>query len=1105
MRPERLTISAFGPYAGETVIDFTKLNGQGLYLITGDTGAGKTTIFDAITFALYGEASGKVREAGMFRSKYAKDDTETYVDLIFSYRESSYRVRRNPEYQRPKKRGNGFTTEKAAAELIYPDKRQPVTKTDEVTRAVTELIGLDYRQFTQIALIAQGDFQKLLLADTKQRSDIFRQIFHTGLYQKVQTELKEAAKEKKQEYDDLRRGIYQYLSGAVCGSDLALEEEFEQLKRKKFEGEVSRGLEILKLLVEKDQEELDEMDAQMKELEKKIQVEDQLLGKAEETRRQREKLEKSQKQYEQSYAEFQQAKSDWEAAKKERENGENLSELIRIGEEKTEKYRRLEEEQDKLEEKENAITRIQIQKEESARQKDALQEEIEQDGRKLEELKTVGEEKQRLSNEAQNIKEKKEELRRLQENKKEQEENRLEVRRHLEKDIRQQQEYLDALEQCQHQIEELQDREVRRTSLRNEKERLYGLIDEIKELEEKKQELSEKQRAYEASSEKKNKVGAEYNRMENLFWDAQAGMLARRLKDGEKCPVCGSIHHPSLAVLPQAVPERKALDKKKKEFDKVKEETERLSAEANVLQGQIQVEREKIAQKAEKVLKKEQTEQWSGEIESLHACLEQHGEKLKNQEIQLKKEIDKCANLRTEEKKLEKERAEIQNRIQEQKQKLGELEGRCAETDRNITKCLAALEKWWQDFEWHVESMGQEERKEATERAETLLCEKLEKLEKEIRENQKKEKQRRQLEKKLPEKKTRVQEQEQEIQRQEKELVKFRTQCQEIEKNVMQMQQELGEGSKEEIEEKTQFYRRKKQEIDQTYEQAERKYLNCQKEESEQKACLEMLQDQIQAAGDLEEEEIKIRKQKLMRQKSELSEKRTERYAEEKKNSEIYSAVCGQQEKLSMVEQEYIWVKALSDTANGTLNGKRKIELETYIQMTYFDRILRRANIRLLTMSSGQYELKRQEDGESRQGKAGLELNVIDHYNASERSVKTLSGGESFQASLSLALGLADEIQCCAGGIQLESMFVDEGFGSLDEEALNQAMSALHSLTQGNRMVGIISHVSELKDRIENKMIVRKNRNGDGIGSSVEIIGGFAFPAYIDIVKRSNI
>ena len=190
---------------------------------------------------------------------------------------------------------------------------------------------------------------------------------------------------------------------------------------------------------------------------------------------------------------------------------------------------------------------------------------------------------------------------------------------------------------------------------------------------------------------------------------------------------------------------------------------------------------------------------------------------------------------------------------------------------------------------------------------------------------------------------------------------------------------------------------------------------------------------------------------------------------------------------MEAAEKEYVWVKSLADTAGGTLAGKRKVELETYVQMAYFDRILRRANLRLMTMSSGQYELKRREGGESRKEKAGLDLNVLDHYNGTERSVRTLSGGETFQASLSLALGLSDEIQSYAGGIRMDAMFIDEGFGSLDEDALNQAMRALEGLAQGSRMVGIISHVPELKERISKKVIVTKERGRDGIGSRVQV------------------
>ena len=226
-----------------------------------------------------------------------------------------------------------------------------------------------------------------------------------------------------------------------------------------------------------------------------------------------------------------------------------------------------------------------------------------------------------------------------------------------------------------------------------------------------------------------------------------------------------------------------------------------------------------------------------------------------------------------------------------------------------------------------------------------------------------------------------------------------------------------------------------------------------------------------------------------MKEKKEWDEKCSRQYADLENNRCIYNNVWKNQGKMAAAEQEYVWMRALSDTAGGTLSGKRKIELETYVQMAYFDRILRRANLRLMTMSSGQYELKRQENGESKKEKAGLDLNVIDHYNGTERSVKTLSGGESFQASLSLALGLSDEIQAGAGGIRLDAMFVDEGFGSLDEDSLNQAIRSLNDLAEGQRLVGIISHVGELKDRIERKIIVTKKRSSAGVGSQVQVIG----------------
>ena len=295
MKPMKLVISAFGPYADRTEIAFDRFGGQGLYLITGDTGAGKTTIFDAIAFALYGEASGDVRRSDMFRSKYAKDEVPTYVELTFLYHDKTYTIKRNPEYYRPKGRGSGYTLQKADAVLTYPDGRKPVTKAKDVTKAVAELIGLDRRQFTQIAMIAQGDFQKLLLAGTEERGSIFRQIFNTGLYQRLQEQLKGEVKVQKDAYEELRRSINQYMEGIDCHSEAASRpaRELAKLREERFDGRMEEGMELLEELCGEDQAALGRMDARLEELEGQMQREDQLIGNIRHVKAQRQALEEN--------------------------------------------------------------------------------------------------------------------------------------------------------------------------------------------------------------------------------------------------------------------------------------------------------------------------------------------------------------------------------------------------------------------------------------------------------------------------------------------------------------------------------------------------------------------------------------------------------------------------------------------------------------------------------------------------------------------------------------------------------------------------------------------------------------------------------------------
>ena len=310
-----------------------------------------------------------------------------------------------------------------------------------------------------------------------------------------------------------------------------------------------------------------------------------------------------------------------------------------------------------------------------------------------------------------------------------------------------------------------------------------------------------------------------------------------------------------------------------------------------------------------------------------------------------------------------------------------------------------------------------------------------------------------------------------------------------LQKQRENMEKELGERTKEEILSQIQLKTEEQKKLEIHYKTVTEAREVLEKRMTELDSVIASLTEQLKESISISAEELNVQKENFAQQKKSLSENRDEVHARLEINSDMYEKIRRQQTELLKTETRWKWMKSLSDTANGTITGKARIMLETYIQMQYFDRILARANIRLMTMSSGQYELVRRKENKSRVGKTGLELDVVDHYNGTVRSVKTLSGGETFQASLSLALGLSDEIQSSSGGIQLDTMFVDEGFGSLDEDALDQAIRALKDLSQGSRLVGIVSHVAELKERIDKKIIVTKKRTEDGVGSTICIEG----------------
>ena len=950
MRPEKLTISAFGPYADRTEIDFSRLGDSGLYLITGDTGAGKTTIFDAITFALYGQASGQVRDSAMFRSKYADTATETFVELVFSYQGKKYQVFRSPEYMAPKKRGTGLTLRKAEAQLIYPDERQPVTKARDVTRAIEELLGLDYEQFTQIAMIAQGDFQKLLFAGTVQRGEIFRQIFHTGIYQQVQLKLKDAARSRYKEYDEMRRSIAQYLDGVKLRQREGTEaEEFAELKKGKFEGKLERSLEILKSFIDQGEKRESELLKQEQELDQKIRTMENMLHLSAQKQNLEQKRNLARKQLEQLLPDLEKASGEAEKYKDADQKCEALGILIREKQEQLKKYQVLEQLKKELDEIRMQLKKCRAGQEANIRQEQQLHKDMEQ----------------------------------------------LKKERSL-------------LENSQLDLQKAITEKEKRTQRKSE---LNGLETGMREFKGLYEATKEQQKKYQAAYEKAQQQSEYYQQIFHSFLDAQAGILAQELKENEPCPVCGSLSHPHPRMISKGrTVTQEILDNEKIKLDKLEKISADQSLEAGKLKERSNASWKQIVSGAEELL--EEFQEFRKETKNGNGQAGDFRTVWKQMILMINREKEQCENLLTESDRKIREAEENTKRKQK------------------VEKLLENLEK---------EKDILQEKKNSCDREQAGLTTK-------ASENEKQQKN--------------------------------------AAEEIRQAHPEAGkEVLEKEIREKQQEYIDLKENSRKMKETLER----FQAEKARITSTIKTLEEQQKEIGEIREDEIREQYTESTMQKTELAEKRKELFSIQSGNLEIFRKVQKRKEEMTKAEAEYVWMKNLSDTANGNLNGKAKIELETYIQMAYFDRILRRANVRLMTMSSGQYELKRQEQSENRKEKVGLDLNVIDHYNGTERSVKTLSGGESFQASLSLALGLSDEIQASAGGIRLDSMFVDEGFGSLDEESLSQAVKALSSLADGHRMVGIISHVAELKDRIENKIIVTKQCSGKGVGSSIQI------------------
>ena len=688
MKPEKLVISAFGPYADRTEIDFTKLGGQGIYLITGDTGAGKTTIFDAITFALYGEASGQVRDSAMFRSKYAAEEIETYVEFLFSWRGKSYQVIRNPEYLARKKRGTGYTVRKSDATLVYPDERQPVTKAKEVTRAVTELLGLDYRQFTQIAMIAQGDFQKLLLAGTAQRGEIFRQLFHTELYQSLQLKLKDAVKMQWKQYDELRRSISQYLNGIRYGQEAEeLTEKLEEMKKSGFDGRVVEGLELLLELTEREKEFLMQLEQKEKVLEESISESEKRLQKC----MQKQELESSLRLQEEQREPLLQAAGKAEEERKKnpelQRKAEELEGEIRKIRERMERILRIETLGQKAEKLGEELEKVQKKCQEHTAQKEQLQRELDRFGA----LEAV---REKYCGQLANLQEQADRL----ESAKDAYGTRMKKEAALTEKMRQLQEELDnrkeMLKKMGEEIEKSGDAGEIRLSLYQKKNNLTVQLNQAERLIEAKEEQSSLQKKLEFTTGRYLKarenylpVKEAYEREFRLFLDTQAGILAEGLKEGMACPVCGSVHHPVLAEKCSEEISKESVDQKKAAADEAEKNVRTYSAMAGSLKEQL----ERLKKKAEQMEKDAgyhlEDAEWVKERlqKEIRTC----GEELKKAEETL---VQREKLVKAEEQK-KAEQLQVEQLLHEQEKKMAEAQAQKSSAREILCQILGKMEK----------------------------------------------------------------------------------------------------------------------------------------------------------------------------------------------------------------------------------------------------------------------------------------------------------------------------------------------------------------------------------------------------------------------------
>ena len=995
MMPISLTLSAFGPYPDTITIDFESFQEDGLFLITGPTGSGKTMIFDAMIFALYGKTSGQIRQTDSLRCDHALNEIPTFVEFSFSLHQQNYTIKRNPKYYLEGKK----TPKQPSALLTLPDGKM-VEGIKEVNQKMISLLGVDDQQFKQICMIAQGEFTKLIMASSDEREKVLRELFHSETYQKLEEKLKVHLKTYQDKYDLLlnkRKDLMQ---------ELQVEDHQEYLSKQTK-------------LIASQQKEYDDLKKDLDQKKQQLQLyrlQNQRLIQLKDLKQQFQDLKKQENDY-------QELNKTVDTLKKAQET--NYLYISYIKQQK--KLQTLKLNQEDFLKQLKKLEKDYQEKKVQANSLDYKQQTKEKLQNQIQETKQLINQIYQYQNDYQNLQTLKQQYRMLDEEHK----LFLKKKEKFENGLQRDQERIQSEQQVQSKYELIKQQYVRLNEQKVKVHQLSDYYDQILKLNENKSDLQED---YTVVEKQVDHEKMQYNQMEKLYFRKQAGIFALQLKEDQPCPICGSLHHPHPAQIEKEDITKEKLDQQAK---KVKQQEHRLQ---DILQKILLSN-----QKKEMLVK--QTKQLSSEL---------------NIQEEISKEIfiKELDHLSKDEKRMKKEYLELQDELK---------------YIQKLKKSVALSLKDMSTYESKELKQAQ-----SLENIQVQIHQLSGKLDDSMRQYEIGEvnKNYQQVQKKYRQLSLEIETIQQDYEKVKNKYLEIKTKISSLNQQIIQEQEIYDE-------------------LDNKYHTAldafinEEEFLNLKTQINQISILEKKYQDYLISLKSLNEQIISLENEvkdstyvdlsslsetikevnQQLREKNDDLEKLKIDYSLKEKMIKDIQKINQQLEKDEDTYQRYL---DLYNLASGKNNAR--VSIERYVLATYFENMLIYANVIMKQLSQGRYQLLRKDDAGKGRSQQGLELDVFDQESGNVRSIKTLSGGESFKAALSLALGLSRMVQDYAGGIELNTLFIDEGFGSLDSQSLDQAMNCLMELHHENKLIGIISHVSDLKDRIERQLVVERKQ-----------------------------